>query len=119
MLAAILAVSRIADPNLKSPEWTEKPSEQMKEHFRWRTIIALFVEPITGSLGLAFFLAVFACVILKLVAHIFQTPFLKYEYYTNLILFLPLLILPVYHRGAILRNLSTSSFCWLSPFTVQ
>lgn len=74
----------------------------MKEHFRWRTLTALFVEPIKGYLGLAFFLAVFACFILKFVAYMSQTPFLKYEYYTYLIFFLAILILPVYHLYFIL-----------------
>ena len=76
----------------------------MKEYFRWRTIIALFVAPMTGCLGLFFFLAVCASVILKLVAFIFQPPFLQYEYYTNLLLFLPILTLPVYHLFLILST---------------
>ena len=74
----------------------------MKEHFRWRTIIALFLKPIKSYLGLAFFLALFALFILKIVAYTFETPFLKYEYYTYLILFWLILIFPVYHLFYIL-----------------
>jgi hypothetical protein len=74
----------------------------MKQHFHWRTLTALFVEPIQVYLGLALLFAVFAWIILKFVAYMFQTPFLKYEYYTYLIVFLPILILPVYHLYVIL-----------------
>ena len=76
----------------------------MKEHFRWRTIIALFVKPIKSYLALAFFLALFAFIVLKIIAHSFQTPFLKYEYFTYLILFSPILIFPVYHLFYILSK---------------
>jgi hypothetical protein len=76
----------------------------MKEYFRWPIIIKLFLAPITGYLGCTFFLAVLALIVLKIVAHIFQTPFLKYEYYTHLIPFLLILIFPVYHLFYILTE---------------
>ncbi|HVI73116.1 MAG TPA: hypothetical protein VM656_16730, partial [Pyrinomonadaceae bacterium] len=60
------------------------------------------MKPIKSYLGRTLFLAVLALIILKIVAHTFQTPFLKYEYYTYLIPFLLILTFPVYHLFYIL-----------------